>query len=157
MTWTYDNNADSGANATANQLRDAVRLLIGDTDSDDQQVTDEEIAFALDEEDNNVYSAALIMVNAIIGKYSRLTMLKFSDVSVDYSKRIENYKQLRQQLRDQASRTASSLGTPKAGGIRDSEMESAEEDTDRVRPAFRRGQFRNPDEEVEDDILDYRD
>jgi len=44
MTWTYGGAPGTTTSATR---RDAVRLLVGDTDTTDQQITDEEIAFGL--------------------------------------------------------------------------------------------------------------
>lgn len=63
MTWTY-----SGDPASNN--RDAVRFLVGDTDTTDQLISDEEIAYLLD-----VYieapSAAVGAARSIAAKFSR--------------------------------------------------------------------------------------
>lgn len=155
MTWTYDGNPDAGSTATADERRDAVRLILGDTDAADEQVTDEEIAFALDEESNNVYTAAILLCNSLVAKYARLVNLKFSDVSVNYEAKHKNYVALANRLRNQAAARGLNIGDPKAGGIKESIMDSVEEDSDRVEPIFRRRQFRNPPEDDVEDANDY--
>ena len=53
MAWSYDpTDLDT---TTASGRLNTVRLLIGDTDTVDQQVQNEEITFALSENGNNVY------------------------------------------------------------------------------------------------------
>lgn len=61
MTWTY-------TNAPATVPRDAVRFLSGDTDTGNQQVTDEAIAFLLTEWNDNTYLAAAAVCDAAAGK-----------------------------------------------------------------------------------------
>jgi hypothetical protein len=68
VSWTYDGNPGT---ATAAERRDAVRLAIGDTLSTDQQVTDGEIAYYLDNTANSVPAAAIDAVRGLIAKYSR--------------------------------------------------------------------------------------
>lgn len=142
MTWTYDG---APGTDTAAQRRDSVRVLTGDTDTNDQQSTDEEIAFALTQSANDVYGAGSIIARALAAKFSR-----FVDTSVDsaktmFSSRVKNYTDIAKRLDVQARKYGlAGLGTPAAGGLTESGMESADEDDDRVQPAFRVRQFRNP-------------
>lgn len=146
MTWTYGGNPGT---STAAERRDAVRFLVGDTDTNDQQATDEEISFSLSQASNNVYSAAASIASSLMGKYARLVDVSFGEVKTSYSQRMANYKALRDKLRVDASRLGS-LGLPEAGGISIADMESAREDSDRVRPYFREGQFDNPPRSTRD-------
>lgn len=147
MAWNYDS---APGTSTADGRRDAVRLLIGDTDTNDQQIQDEEITFALDEASDGVYQAAAIVARAIAGKYARRVDTDFETVSASYSQRHKHYLDLAARLDRQAVLQGGGIGTPLIGGVSESEMDSVEDDDDRVEPAFRRKQFRNPPD-VDDD------
>lgn len=133
MTWTY------GGDPAAND-RDKVRFLIGDTDTNDQQVSDEEIAYLLTSE-GSVPGAAVAAVQALIAKFSRLVDKSVGDLSISYSQRVGQYEKLLRQL---VQRRALRTGTPYAGGISESDKDTVEADTDRVRPEFYKGQFSHP-------------
>lgn len=63
MAWTYSGNPASSA-------LDEVRFLSGDTDSTNQQISNEEIAYLLGEWNNSSYTSAAFACEAIAGKYS---------------------------------------------------------------------------------------
>ena len=132
MTWTYSDPS------TIN--RDKIRLLIGDTDTTDQQLSDEEIAFFLTEE-GSVYRAAAAAARALLAKYSRLVDKSVGDLSISYSQRVESYKAL---IKDLDSRAGGRTSVPYLGGSSISDMDSEKEDTNRPKPAFERGQFDFP-------------
>ena len=125
MSWTYSGNpADSDS--------DSVRFLVGDTDSDDQQVTDEEIAWALTQA-GGIYSAAALIASTIAAKFARMVDKAVGDLKISYGQRAGHYEKLTAALK----RKASVFGAvPYAGGISISDKESVREDTDRVKPAF---------------------
>jgi hypothetical protein len=142
MTWTYGGAPGTTTSATR---RDAVRLLVGDTDTTDQQVSDEEIAFALSQTSDDIYNAGALMCRTIAGKYSRLVDTSIESVSSSYSQRAKQYSELAVRLVKEGKRLGSvGLGVPVAGGMSISEMESVEDDLDRVPSAFRVDQFSNP-------------
>lgn len=145
MAWTYDN---SPGTDTAAERRDSVRLLIGDTDTNDQQVTDEEIAFFLSQVSNRIYNAAALSCRAISAKYSRLVDTTFDEVSTDYSDRSKHYRELALVLEEQAKKYDGKSLRAFAGGISEAVIEAKDRLEDRPLPAFRRNQFRNlPSEE----------
>lgn len=80
MTWTYvDPNTSD---------RDKIRFLIGDTDSSDPLLSDEEIAFTLSEAGGSVYQAGHDSCYAIAAKFSRMATSKsVGDLSISYSDR----------------------------------------------------------------------
>lgn len=80
MTWTYvDPNTSD---------RDKIRFLIGDTDSSDPLLSDEEIAFTLSEAGGSVYQAGHDSCYAIAAKFSRMAASKsVGDLSISYSDR----------------------------------------------------------------------
>ena len=52
MAWSYD--ATNLGTSTVAERLNSVRLLVGDTDTNDQQVQNEEIIFALNQTSDNV-------------------------------------------------------------------------------------------------------
>jgi len=141
MTWTYDNNPGTG---DASGRRDAVRVLIGDTDTNDQLVTDEEIAFFLSEANDVVYMAAARAARQLEALFARKADTSLDEVSVEYGEISDRFAKLAVRLESDSARFSGGLGVPIAGGIRRGSMDDAEEDDDRVRPAFRVNQFNNP-------------
>src|SRR5690606_25432890 len=131
VTWTYSGDPSSTD-------RDAVRFLIGDTDTDDPQVSDEEIDYLLTSH-GSVNAAALGAARAILARYSRLVDKSVGDLRLSYSQRVSGYKTLVASLQQ---RVAMAVATPFAGGLSKSQKESVEDDSDRVEPAFERDQFR---------------
>ena len=142
MTWTYGGAPGTTTSATR---RDAVRLLVGDTDTTEQQLTDEEIAFGLLQASDDIYNASALLCRALSGKYARLVDTSVESVSSSYSQRAKQYAELAVRLTKEGKKLGSvGLGVPVAGGMSISEMEGVETDTDRVPSAFRVDQFSNP-------------
>lgn len=147
MTWTY------GGDPSAND-RDEVRFLVGDTDTTDQLVTDEEIAYSVSDEATN-YNAAAKIARAIAAKFSRKVDKSVGDLKQAYSQRVKQYLELAERLEGEAvGRTAKAY----AGGISKSDKETVEEDSDRVEPAFEigmhdpEGELHEINREPEDEI-----
>lgn len=133
MSWGYDSDPSGST-------RDAVRLMIGDTDIDDQLIQDEEIAYFLDQE-GTTHMAAARAADAIAAKFSRQADKKVGDLSIAASQRAKAYRDLAADLRSQASKFV----TPFAGGISVSNKQSYEGDSDRVKPSMSRVVHDNPD------------
>lgn len=143
MAFTYGNAPSSD---TATGRRDAVRLLIGDADDTDFRVTDEEIAFYLSETSDDVYAASIVACRALAARYAGLGDTSIDGVTIRYSEIAKNYTALATRLEKQAKESGSlkSAGIPQFGGTSESDMRSADEDTDRVKPYVRHRQFTNP-------------
>lgn len=133
MTWTYS--GDPSATA-----RDEVRFLTGDTDTTDQLVTDEEIAYAIAQEANN-RGAAVRVARAVAAKFARRSDMSVGDLSYSYSQRAKAYYELADKLELDAALYSA---MPYAGGITISGKETVENDSDRAPPAFKRGGMDNP-------------
>ena len=141
MTFTYD--VDDLGTTTASGRRNAVRFLVGDTDSTDVQVQDDEIAFALAQSGDNVYEAGAYCCRAIAAKYSRRVDTELDGaLSASYSDLHAHYMALAENLESE-SKKQSGLGI-KAGGLSKATISLLRQDTDRVPPSFRRDRFRNP-------------
>lgn len=140
MSWTYS--GDPGAND-----KDLIRFLIGDTDSADEQLSDEEIAYLLTEY-TAPKRAALEAARSLQAKYSRLCDQRTGDISISYSQRRDSYAALVRDLQ------RGMMGTPYAGGISAADKDSDEGDSDRVKPAFAVEMMANPGSGVEreDDV-----
>lgn len=98
MTWTY-----TGDPSVSD--RDKVRFLIGDTDTTDQLVSDEEIAWQLDVVADSIYQAAHDLCVSLAAKFARLATSKsVGDLSLSYSDRSAAFYSLADRILDLASR-----------------------------------------------------
>lgn len=128
MTWTYS--CDPGSS-----LKDEVRFLLGDTDIDDQLIKDEEIAFLLGRFESAL-GAAIQGAWSIAAKFARLTDEKTGDISVSHSKLAQQFRDLASQLQDQIGQSSIQVF---AGGISMSDVDTRNEDIDRVDNQFEIG------------------
>lgn len=150
MSFNYD--SSNIGTSTASQRLNAVRLLVGDTNSGDQQLQDEEISFALGQSGNNIYYAAAWSARTISSKFARQVNIDVDgQISADYSDLSQQYASLADRLEFQGKKTSGSMGMV-AGGLSRTEVDAVRSNTDRVKPAFNRDQFNNP---PNDDTFDY--
>lgn len=132
MTWTY------GGDPSAND-RDNIRFLVGDTDTNDQQVTDEEIAAVLTEQATALYAAARVS-EAIAAKYARkVDTSNTGGLRVGLSKLYDHYMALAKELRSRAGREAALGATISVGGSSVDANEDLDTDTDLTQPSFKVG------------------
>ena len=142
MAWSYD--PTDLDNTTASGRLNIVRLLVGDTDTVDQQVQNEEIAFGISENGNNIYLSASWVARAISSKYSRqVTTSLDGALSADYSDLAKQYQTLADQLEYQGKTNGASVGIL-AGGITKTQVEGVRANTNRIEGSFRRDRFKNP-------------
>ena len=142
MAWSYD--PTDLDNTTASGRLNIVRLLVGDTDTVDQQVQNEEITFGLSENGDNIYLSASWIARAISSKYSRLVTTSLSGaLSSDYSDLAKQYQTLADQLEYQGKTNGASVGIL-AGGITKTQIEGVRANTNRIEGSFRRDRFKNP-------------
>ena len=142
MSWSYDStNLDT---TTASGRLNSVRLLVGDTDTLDQQKQNEEITFALSQNGNNVYYSGAWIARAIASLYSRRVNTELSGaLKADYSELSKQYKTLADTLEYQGKTSGAAIGVL-AGGITKSRVEAVRADTNRIEGSFRRDRFKNP-------------
>lgn len=142
MAWSYEE-TDLSIDTDSGRLN-SVRLLIGDTDIDDEQIQDEEVLFALALNNNNIYLAGSWCCRTIAAKYSRRVNTQLDGaLSADYSDLAKHYFSLAENLEYQGKKAAGQLGVL-AGGISKVRVDGVRANTDRVQPSFRRDRFRNP-------------
>ena len=134
MTWTYSGNpADSD--------RDEIRFLIGDTDTNDQQVSDEEIAWALTKSDGN-YGAAALLCSNLASKYARLSDKEVGDLKLAYSQISQRYSELAVDLQSGIV-SGVSVGSPYVGGVSAADKLARTSNEDRIQGRFYSNQFDN--------------
>ena len=148
MAWSYD---ERNLNTTDALGRlNATRFLIGDTNEDDQQVQDEEVAFALAQANNNTYFAGAFLCRTIAAKYSRNVDVKISGALEETSSQLQaHYLELAEALEYQAQKTGGVLGI-KACGITVSAVDGVRANTNRVTPKFNKDQF-----QLDKQVYDY--
>lgn len=134
MTWTW--NADPTA-----QL-DRVRILVGDTDEDDQLISDEEIGLYLTGgywAAASDHLAAASVANAIAAKFRRrATSVSEGGASVTWGQLYKHYTELAAELAERGATEGGGSAAPYAGGISVGDVLSRDADADRVAPFFRR-------------------
>lgn len=142
MAWSYDP-TDLDKDTASGRLN-TVRLLVGDTDTNDQQAQNEEITFALSETNNNVYYAASWVARTIASQYARKVNTEIDGaLRADYSDLSKQYSTLSDKLEFQGKKSGAVVGVL-AGGITKSGINTVRTDTNRVEGSFRRDRFRNP-------------
>tara|TARA_A100001391_G_scaffold70347_3_gene44940 strand:- start:1682 stop:2125 length:444 start_codon:yes stop_codon:yes gene_type:complete len=132
MTWTYSGDP-------ANNDRDKVRFLVFDTDTNEQLLSDEEIAWLLSEQ-TNVYLAAANAAEVIAAKFAKDISRSVVGISATPGGRAEFYLELAEKLRNQIG-TTNKRAEVFAGGLTISGKESLDGDTDAVQPGFKIGDF----------------
>jgi hypothetical protein len=132
MSWSYSGDPSLSE-------ADAVRFEIPDTDEASPLVSDEEIAYALEEE-SGALGAAARCCESLSRKYAMQADVGTGDVKLTYSKAAENLAARAKELR---TRAIASNGVPFAGGISAADKKARAEDEDRTQGSFQRGQFDN--------------
>lgn len=135
MAWTY--------NPAIPTDRDEVRLLIGDTDTNDQLLQDEEITFLLSRA-GDVTQAAIEAARTLQSKFARRADTTVESVSVKYSQLSNQFGKIVKNLEAKASKAAANNII--VTGISEDAISAAREDADRYRERFYMGKFDNPPE-----------
>lgn len=120
---------------------ETVRFYVGDT-ATPYLLTDDQITLAIDATTSDLAAAALC-ARSLSAHFARQVDKRFETIWSYNSQKSMAYEKLARNLEQQAKR-AGGLGVPAAGGISRADMESAENDGDRVRPFFRANMFNNP-------------
>ena len=131
MSWSYSGNPSSS------QL-DELRFRIGDTDSTDPQLQNEELQYIIDDLTNNgsynYLKGSIVALRVILAKYKSLVDEKVGDVDVKWSQKYNKVKGFLDMYIQQHAKTV--LGGAYAGGISIASKSNREENSDRVLPAF---------------------
>ena len=153
MSWSY-NATDLGTDTGSGRLN-SVRYLVGDTQTSDEQVQDEEIVFALAQTSDNVYNAAAFVANTIASKYSRLVTTKLDGaLSSNYSELAKSYRILATELKTLGQRYNSAGLGFFVGGVLISEVDAVRSNTNRISSSFRMDRFRFPGGNYEADYVE---
>lgn len=128
MTWTY-----SGNPASSN--RDNVRHKIGDTDTDDQLLQNEEIDKEIADY-GDLDLAAAAACDRIVSRFARKIDRSGLGMSASRSQLVQHYTDLARRLRLEAGKRSEIF----VGGLSKDEKDNLLSDEDRVQPSFRIGQ-----------------
>ena len=141
MAWSYSGDPDSSA-------LDAIRFLVGDTDTNDQLLANEEISWVNSQvsgsttSTDSLYTVAHRCMIMIAAKFSRLPDQAVGAMRVDMFQKAENARLQAKELKVLAQ-SEGGTPTPYAGGITWSDRELDADNSDIVEPYFKRGQFAN--------------
>lgn len=137
MTWSYLSSEPGSSN------RSWVRLKIGDNDSGTPELQDEEIELLISDEGSKE-RAAIAAARALGARYARRADKKIGRLSINASQIAKSFFDLANELEKGLGRKAGGSDGIYAGGISISDKRTEEADSDRVAPAFAKGQFDNP-------------
>lgn len=127
MSWSY-----SGDPSTRDE--DAIRFEIGDTDEDDQLLSDEEIAYAISIAGTGLAGAAYCC-EVLARKFSREADFTLGPLSIKAGQRAETFGAMAKELKAKATTLSSGNGMY-VGGI---DPADAAKDTGLIQPAFKVG------------------
>lgn len=128
MTWTYSGDP-------SDSTRDAVRFLVGDTDTTDQLISDEEIDFLIGKH-GSLNRTASESARAIAAKFARLMSRSIGGLSADFGAKYRQYMELADSL---LSKEETEPVSPFTSGWSRSQKESRELDNDRETTFGRKG------------------
>jgi len=133
MTWTY---TSTSSTFLASSLG-VVRRRVGDTDTSDQLMTDEEINSEISSAGTTLLASRNI-AKSLAAKFARRMDSKMGKLDLKNSQMFEHYTALAEEL---DLEIATGGATPWAGAPSKADKETQQLDTDRVEPAFARGMF----------------
>jgi len=128
MTWTYSGDP-------SDSTRDAVRFLVGDTDTTDQLITDEEIDYIVTTH-GTLNRSSSEAARSIAAKFARLMNRSIGGLSADFSQKYTHYMELADALltNEEAFPVA-----PFISGFSRTAKETRELDSDRESTFSRKG------------------
>ena len=131
MTWSY-----SGSPGDSD--KDAVRFFIGDTDTTQQLLSDEEINYALTLH-NGTFATAAFCIDRVMAA-NQLVDRQVGDLRISAQQHADQPLGIK---RDMLNRSASTT-LPFFGGMTEASRELYDEDTQLIQRPFIEGQFDNP-------------
>ncbi len=133
MSWSYSGNP-------ASSPLDEVRFLIGDTNPDSQQLSDEEINYNItivsgpSPPATGNFLAAAYSAGMIAATYARSVDKSVGDLSISYGNRYKQFQTLSNSLKQRAT----FAGVPVyVGGISIADKETNKNDADLIQPGVR--------------------
>lgn len=131
MTWSYTDPSAS--------TKDEVRFYIGDTDINDQLITDEEINWSLTQYDTPQLAGALVL-RGLIAKLSRYVNNSVGGVSVSAGDMAKAFLDRVRELDPNGVTKNSVAVLPSFGGLSIAGKDNLLDNEDAVQPFFRREQ-----------------
>ena len=128
MAWTYSESLTTN--------RDKLRLRIGDTDTNDQLLSDETLDALLTARNADVSFSAVDAVRAIVAKLGREFDRNSMGMAGNRSQKVQHFYDLLKELSREARLTTGVI----AGGISVAREDTIDADTDFKKPSFRVGQ-----------------
>jgi len=146
MSWSFDDSLTTD--------RDKVRLKIGDTDTNDQILSNETIDALLTEHSDDVMLTTISSVRAIIGKYARQMNRGAVGMSADMSIFVTHYQDL---LSDLIKQNRGNSGARYKSAFNISRKDTIESNSDYITPFANVGMDdypgsgqRSPDDDSDD-------
>ena len=132
MAWTYSGNP-------ADSTLDAIRFIIGDTDTNDQLLNDAEIEYFIVQH-STVNRTASEAARAVSAKFARLMSRSIGGLQADFAAKYRQYAELADDL---ITKEETEPVSPFASGWKRDAKEARMEDTHREPLAIRKGSMDN--------------
>jgi len=128
----------SFTNSPATSAIDRVRLIVGDTNTEFDYLSDETYQYLLNKYQNNEQATAMEAARYILGSLAKYSRQRTGDIEVYGAEMFKNYKDfLIELLRNPQMLLARAQAY--AGGISKSDMERNDMNPDNISPRFYRG------------------
>lgn len=115
---------------------DAVRVLVGDTDASAPLLADDTYTLILAQE-SSLYGRGSLAASMLAGKYATQMTKRIGDFWREAKVLYEHYRDLAAFLRQESSRRTPAI--PFSGGTSQDDVDTRNDETDRVKPAFEIG------------------
>ena len=141
MTWSYSGDP-------ANSTNDAVRFLIGDTDTNDQLISNEEIAYIVTQQ-GSVNRSASECCRAIAAKFARNMSRSIGALQADFAAKHRQYLAMADSL---LTKEETAPVSPFISGYEKDKKQAREDDTNRERIFGRKGVMDNKRAASQDEV-----
>jgi hypothetical protein len=132
MTWSYTGDP-------SDSTKDAVRFLVGDTDTNDQLISDEEISY-LASEHGSINRTASEAARAIAAKFARNMSRSIGGLQADFAAKYRQYLELADSL---LTKEETDPVSPFISGYKKDQKQGREDDTNREKIFGRKGGMDN--------------
>jgi len=126
---------------------DRVRLMIGDTDTANEHLSDDWYTYFLGKYSNNEVLSAIDAAKSILARFTSNTREKVDQIEIWGNLQFDNYLLWLKDFIENPAISGLRSPAPYAGGISKSDMASNDSNSDNVTVEIKRGFIENPDPE----------
>lgn len=115
---------------------DAVRLIVGDTESDEVLLSTDLYEYFLVENNDDVNQTSVAVLKALVAKFARYAEEKTGEVQIKYQQYYKHYKDMLKRAKNDPINGLLSAPQVYAGGLSKKELETDDDNSDLNQNAF---------------------